>query len=344
VNKERTAWIDIARGIGIIFVIYGHTLGAAGFRYLIYAFHMPLFFFLSGLVFHNRENEKYKDSLKKDIRRILVPYFIFAIVSLILWWINLDSNSQTVHSLTKQVIGIFYGNASKGYLGINIALWFLPCLFLVKQIFWFLAKLKRNALIFSLFMFSIVGFISSTFLSNIRLPFGLESALTGIVFFGAGYLWNSLPEKIGTILNKYVLFLIVVFIFVTIYFADLNFQAYGLQIDIRLNRLNNYFYFYLAAFSGILATILISKFINRNKILEYLGQKTMVLFIWHYYVFIYLSKIFFAFNPSEGIVNLRNMYYPYIYTTLSIIVILVVDKFYMKIKHNFLKLDINIHK
>jgi acyltransferase len=336
-NKERTAWIDIARGFGIIFVIYGHTLGAAGFRYLIYAFHMPLFFFLSGLVFHNRENEKYKDSLKKDIRRILVPYFIFAFVSLVLWWINLDSNSQTVHSFTKQVIGIFYGNASNGYLNINTVLWFLPCLFLVKQIFWFLAKLNRNTLVVTLLIFSIIGFISSTYFSFIRLPFGLESALTGIVFFGVGYLWNSLPVRVNSIFTKYNLFLIILFIFITIYFADLNFQIYGLQIDIRLNRLNNYFYFYIAAFSGILATILTSKFINRNSILEYLGQKTMVLFIWHFYVFIYISKIFFALNPSEGIVNLRNTYYPYIYTTLSIIVILVIDNFYMKIKHNFFK-------
>jgi acyltransferase len=339
VSKERTAWIDIARGIGIIFVIYGHTLGPMGFRYLIYAFHMPLFFFLSGLVFKNREGESYPVSLKKDLKRIIIPYFIFAFISLGLWWLNLNSNNQTVNSLTKQIIGIFYGNASNGYLAINTVLWFLPCLFLVKQIFWFLSKLNTKALILTLLIFSIIGFISSVFFSQIRLPFGLESALTGIVFFGAGYLWNNLPVRLNSIFTKYNLFLIIVFIFLTIYFADLNFQVYGLQIDIRLNRLNNYFYFYIAAFSGILATILTSKLINRNKILEYLGQKTLVLFIWHYFVFIYLNRLFFALNPAEEIVKIRNAFYPLLYTTLSILIILVFDYFFQKIKQIPLKLD-----
>ena len=296
---------------------------------------MPLFFFLSGLVFRNRENETYFDSLKKDIKRILIPYFTFAFISLFLWFTNLPSQDQTLHTIFKQIVGIIYGNASNGYLAINTVLWFLPCLFIVKQIFWFIAKLNKNALIGALVIFSIIGFISSTYFSHIRLPFGIESALTGVVFFGVGFLWNSLPQKINTIIIKYGVFLIIPFIFFTIYFADLNYQAYGLQIDVRLNRLNNYFYFYIAAFSGILATILISKLINKNAILEYLGQKTMVLFIWHYFVFIYISKIFFIFVDNKELISFRNAYYPFIYTTLSIIVILTIDKLYLIMKNKF---------
>ncbi|MBC1212116.1 acyltransferase family protein [Listeria booriae] len=60
--NERITWIDYAKGIGIILVVYGHVLRGvfeAGldipiklFTYedsFIYSFHMPLFFFLSGL-------------------------------------------------------------------------------------------------------------------------------------------------------------------------------------------------------------------------------------------------------------------------------------------------------
>ena len=62
VAPRRAAWIDHARGIAIILVVYGHCIRgllAAGLvdgsahltiDYLIYGFHMPLFFFISGVL------------------------------------------------------------------------------------------------------------------------------------------------------------------------------------------------------------------------------------------------------------------------------------------------------
>ena len=53
-NKKRVRieLIDIVKAITIILVILGHTTGnleTPMYRRLIYAFHMPLFFFLAGL-------------------------------------------------------------------------------------------------------------------------------------------------------------------------------------------------------------------------------------------------------------------------------------------------------
>src|SRR5690606_15822455 len=66
VMQERNAWVDYAKAIGIILVVYGHVARGvfnAGLpmeesSYLlvdsiIYSFHMPLFFFLSGLFFYD---------------------------------------------------------------------------------------------------------------------------------------------------------------------------------------------------------------------------------------------------------------------------------------------------
>lgn len=39
-------WIDIAKGIGIILVVIGHTIGSQRVNDIIYTFHMPLFFIL----------------------------------------------------------------------------------------------------------------------------------------------------------------------------------------------------------------------------------------------------------------------------------------------------------
>ena len=51
---ERDSAVDIAKGLGILLVIFGHTVAAWGgnqeaLHRFIYAFHMPLFFGVAGL-------------------------------------------------------------------------------------------------------------------------------------------------------------------------------------------------------------------------------------------------------------------------------------------------------
>lgn len=52
-NNKRLDYLDVAKGIGILLVILGHCqLGRIGRAHsLIYSFHMPLFFFISGVCF-----------------------------------------------------------------------------------------------------------------------------------------------------------------------------------------------------------------------------------------------------------------------------------------------------
>lgn len=88
----RQKWVDIARGIGIILVVYGHVLrGIESARLpvdsrffqisdrLLYSFHMPLFFVLSGYFF---EASIYKNGIcsfiTNKIRTLLYPYFLWS--------------------------------------------------------------------------------------------------------------------------------------------------------------------------------------------------------------------------------------------------------------------------
>lgn len=49
-TKKRIEWLDIAKGICILLVVLGHELTwNEKLRYLIYAFHIPMFFILSGM-------------------------------------------------------------------------------------------------------------------------------------------------------------------------------------------------------------------------------------------------------------------------------------------------------
>jgi len=89
---SRINWIDSAKGIGITLVVFGHTLRGlfkssllppdwASLDNWIYAFHMPLFFFLSGLLVEDSLVRKgYSDYFSSKFGRIVWPYFLWSIL------------------------------------------------------------------------------------------------------------------------------------------------------------------------------------------------------------------------------------------------------------------------
>ena len=89
--KERFRAVDLAKGIGIILVVLGHSLkqteaDAKWIRVLvclIYSFHMPLFFMLSGFLARKilrmgtyRERLLY---IRDRAVRLLIPYFVIGL-------------------------------------------------------------------------------------------------------------------------------------------------------------------------------------------------------------------------------------------------------------------------
>lgn len=81
--KRRVDWIDIAKGLCILLVVFGHELTwDDGLRYAIYAFHIPMFFILSGMtVFLSGELEnKFEIFLKRNINGLFRPYIIVSCI------------------------------------------------------------------------------------------------------------------------------------------------------------------------------------------------------------------------------------------------------------------------
>ncbi len=331
--KSRITWIDVARGIGIILVIYGHALDANSIRHLIYAFHMPLFFFLSGIVFHHKKEDRFVPFLKKNVRSILIPYFIFAFITWF-WWI-FEANTMSFKIGLDQFLSIFYGNGADGMLRFDNVLWFLPCLFVARIMFYFVTKYSqdnRRRIAAALIGFSIFGYGIAQLFPNLALPFGIEIALTGIVYLGVGYLWNTQTEYWKEKFHKHSKYIFAASLTLCLIIAQLNFQISGYHIDFRINRYDNYFLFYTAAFSGILSTLALSIWIHHNRILEYIGKKTMILFIFHTVLFVYFTKIVTVLMSWDTINQIRSIYIAPIYTLAAIAIILGVDYLLLKSK------------
>jgi fucose 4-O-acetylase-like acetyltransferase len=93
---ERIAWLDAARGIGIILVVTFHAVGGmlqAGLLsrdgifgdafYIVYTFHMPLFFYLSGLLLKDRLQKSPKLLVTSSVKRLLYPYFLWGYIQVL---------------------------------------------------------------------------------------------------------------------------------------------------------------------------------------------------------------------------------------------------------------------
>lgn len=319
---QRISWIDVARGIGIILVIQGHALSSHSYRHLIYAFHMPLFFFIAGFVF-NYKKYPLIITLKKSINGIIIPYVGFGLMSYFFWWIENANFQFEISAFLGHLSGIIYGNSSS--LFFNIVLWFLPCLFITKISFAVISKVINDDRILVGFLLglSILGYYLSINFPNLALPFGIESALTAILFFGIGsIIKTNYFEKAGQIVKNQSFLILISSLIICLISAFWNYSIYGYQIDIRLNNLANYPLFLVGAFSGIIAVCLISILIKKNSVLELLGKYSLVLFALHPIVFFYINQILGFFLERNIINELKDFYLSPFYTIFTILFIL----------------------
>ena len=94
VVATRLQWVDQAKGIGILLVVFGHVLSGvklAGlemdprfFRWTwdaIYSFHIPLFFYLSGLFFpHSWQRRGLRSVLLSKVDTLVYPYVLWSLL------------------------------------------------------------------------------------------------------------------------------------------------------------------------------------------------------------------------------------------------------------------------
>ena len=133
---KRFNYLDITKAIGIILVIIGH-INYTGYNYQIkkylYAFHMPLFFIIIGILEYYKKEKSSKENIKAKINdkinRIMIPYLLWALIYCAFSFKNL--------------LYILYGSRNT-LININSSLWFLPCYFLVTIFFMLYRKLFLN--------------------------------------------------------------------------------------------------------------------------------------------------------------------------------------------------------
>ena len=120
---KRIEYIDILKGIGIILVVLGHVTKNEALSSFIYAFHMPLFFYIAGMFLRDKPG-----FTKSHARSLLIPYIFFGFISFVYWiLIELRFRDLGGGSKISELINLIYPTSMHQC---NVVLWFLPCLFI----------------------------------------------------------------------------------------------------------------------------------------------------------------------------------------------------------------------
>ena len=276
--KGKVDWIDSAKGIAMLLVILGHTSALEGSEKYVYSFHMPMFFLLSGYVTGLKKPTGFLEFLKKKSRAILIPYCVFyGIIYVYFFFIGSRFGETSGLDLWLPIKGFFYASGDN-LKDLFRPMWFLTCLFVVSTGFFWIRKVgNRIGIMVLLVSCSILGYLTSLHLKPFfRPPWHMDTALTAVVFFGAGCLLAEKgiePKKFRTASK---LILISILIATNIFVASLNGGPTLLS-----NYFGNYFYFYIAAFAGIFGYTLLADRIKFFKPLHWVGKNSLGIFAVH---------------------------------------------------------------
>ena len=127
-RTKRIEWIDFCRGVGILLVILGHTIPP--FNKIIYGFHMPLFFMLSGFLMWDKKFTR--KTIFTGLKRYIFPYFFLCTINLCL---NIVFTRADTAKILNYIGGILYSKGSTDYMPNCSPLWFLTCMFAAGIIF-----------------------------------------------------------------------------------------------------------------------------------------------------------------------------------------------------------------
>lgn len=251
-DKKRISYIDIAKGLGMFLVIWGHIRGTGISNAMVYAFHMPLFFFLSGMTFNRHKYSSIIELIKKRIKTLIIPYVIFSILTWLFWVAYNMILGNSVESYWMPLLQTAIAQGSGGYLVHNSTLWFATCLFSVEMIYYFISKLNSKWNVLICVACAIAGNFCIMEGSPLRyLPWSIDMALCAVPFYMLGNMLIEYygHEKLCNLVNKKKL-VSVVFIaaaLVVLYFgAKLN----G-PVSMGHRKFNMVYVFYPLAFVGI---------------------------------------------------------------------------------------------
>ncbi|MES2369609.1 MAG: acyltransferase family protein [Pseudomonadota bacterium] len=298
-RAERFTHVDTMKAIGIVLVVVGHSPGLNPFiKHVIYSFHMPLFFFISGLLLTEIKLAlSYRAYFFALWKGLAVPYLFFFVLSYLYWLPTHDMAASAAKyvgvSWQESLMGVLVGNGDA--LFVNVVLWFFTCLFATSLIFF--AARKYFSAAFLLVALNGLGFIFTLLYDRSwpRLPWGLDNAVVAIAFYSTGYFFRGYQKAtLDSVSNTGAGVLAFLMLAAVAFLANIN----G-NVDLNTLRFGSHrALFFLSAYLGIFALLYFSIVLPAMRVFRWLSQNTIIIFPTHllmFSVFTGISVVVFGF-------------------------------------------------
>lgn len=279
-SHSRLGYMDTAKGIAMLAVVIGHVYTSHSLPGLvIFSFHMPLFFIISGFFVKDLNLQK---TVIKSAKGLLIPYVIGTVMEMAAE-ICLNPGKTGLDNVKTLFVDMI-GGFCKG-LGIfpgfqsTWLLWFLPCLFVARVLFVFFMKLTEKSkhqwavrtIIFMLFTFA--GMVMS---ATSYYPWSIEIAFITLPLLYFGYMLRehkALENK-----NRFIIAGIALVAWVIMLWQ-------GLYIEFAMHywpwAFLTLFESMIASFAVLCASQLLDKVSFVNKAIRWVGKNSLVILLIH---------------------------------------------------------------
>lgn len=278
-ENKRIEWLDIAKAISIILVVLGH----AGHPFLdVYLgwFRMPLFFFLSGVLFKPVLFKKFGRWAGNKTYRMILPYFVYGIVIFVIF------NMQSLDLLPDHLYNLLYGGS--GLQGPYGVFWFITVLLLTQLLLGIISNFYKWIQIFIIAVLFVAG--HSEFIISFDWPWNANVVMIAIFYYSLGYYSKELIRKYH---NSFTVAAVSAVLAAIVIFIQVN----G-QLDFYLNlKMSSYNYFILDIIIPLLffmPVIYISSVIEKfpiREVLKVIGRYSIVIMYLHLPVNIFFRTV-----------------------------------------------------
>lgn len=281
-GQKRFDEIDIAKGVGIFFIMLGHLEPGILLMRFIYSFHLFLFFACSGFLGRRYETRPVCRVIINNVRRLLVPYVIWSIITQVVALLLHDID------LIQAVRNFFFFDANVGW---NAALWFLVSLFWTDTLCCFFVKCQRWVQF--LFIIVLVFLWYLLVFYEITLPLGFYTVPIASFFWMLGYYMSTtdLIIRISKYSRMTISILVVVLLLVNITFGTILNSV----ISIYHIKYENILFTIIAGVAGILAIFILCGSIFNcrtvNNVFIVYGKNTLTILCTHYFILRMVGEI-----------------------------------------------------
>lgn len=284
-KQNRFDYIDLAKAVGMLTIMWGHIAIGKSVTF-VYAFHIPLFFFLSGMVFIKDKYRDFGSFVTRRVKTLIIPYIIYSFVTWAIWAAFSYATHAHVESYWMPLLQTFIAQGSEGYLVHNVPLWFVTCLFVIELAYYWIAKLPDVWNVVICVVTASIGYVLvnyCTFFDFTTLPWSTEVAMMALIFYSTGNLFVKLigHEKFKTMVLKrqWMSTIFVVILFSIVYKLG---QLNG-RVSMGHAHINNPFLFYPIGYLGTFAmlglTMLLSAWVKETKTgnaMKWFGQNSFI--------------------------------------------------------------------